>query len=116
MIDISGPKVSIPFSLFMLLSPWPTTSRESVLTRALIFMLAYRVMASKVFGLVLTTADIIVPTILFILLSPGMLLTIPQMSKGLFLSGQTNATAIVTHTLVFAIVFALARKTFPQYY
>ena len=129
MIDISSPKVSIPVSLFMALSPGLVlqlpdtkklctmdTSRSSVMFHALVFMLAYRVLASKIFGLVLTPADLIVPTVLFMVLSPGMLLTLPASSKGPFISGQTSVAAILTHALVFAVIFAFLRKNFPQYY
>lgn len=129
MIDISSPKVSIPVSLFMALSPGLVlqlpdttklctmeTSRSSVMFHALVFMLAYRILASKIFGLVLTPADLIVPTVLFMVLSPGILLTLPASSKGPFISGQTSVAAILTHALVFAVIFALLRKNFPQYY
>jgi hypothetical protein len=67
-------------------------------------------------GLVLTKSDLLVTTTLFILLSPGILLSIPPGSKGLFMSGQTSLTSAMVHTLVFALVFALLRKQFPQYY
>ena len=110
MFDISSPKVSIPVSLFMALSPGllvqlpdttkpftMDTSRTSVMFHALVFMLAYRILGSKI-------------------LSPGMFLTIPGSSKGPFVSGQTNVTAILTHALIFAIIFALLRKNFPSYY
>jgi hypothetical protein len=129
MFDISSPKVSIPVSLFMALSPGllvqlpdttkpftMDTSRTSVMFHALVFMLAYRILGSKIFGMVLTPADLIVPTVLFVVLSPGMFLTIPGSSKGPFVSGQTNVTAILTHALIFAIIFALLRKNFPSYY
>ena len=85
LIDITGKKVSIPTSLFLLLSPGlmsGRTSRHEVLMRALIALILYKLVSypSKI---TLTKADLIVPTILFILLSPGMLLTIPPGSKGL---------------------------------
>lgn len=48
---------------------------------------------------------IIAPVILFILLSPGLLLTIPPVGKKMFMSCQTSVTAVFVHALVFA--FAL---------
>ena len=42
--------------------------------------------------------------LLFILLSPGVLLTIPAGSKGLFGSGQTSFAAVVVHAVLFVIV------------
>jgi len=42
--------------------------------------------------------------LLFFALSPGVLLTIPPCSKGLFLSGQTSILAAAVHAVVFVIV------------
>ena len=41
-------------------------------------------------------------TLLFILLSPGFLLTIPPVGKKIFMSGQTSLTSVVAHALIFA--------------
>jgi len=127
MFDVTSPKVSTPVVLFALLSPGmllqlpPSsiknlnktlftgeTSPQSVLFHALVFLILYRLVA-KTMGLVLTQADLIVTTALFISLSPGMLLTLPG-GKG------TNPTAVLIHSLVFAVIFALLRKQFPLYY
>lgn len=43
--------------------------------------------------------------VLFILLSPGLLLTLPPVGKKIFMSCQTSTAAIFVHALVFA--FAL---------
>ena len=129
MIDITGPKVSIPTALFALLSPGLLlelpklkntlftghTSRQSVLFHALVFLIMYKLVA-RLYGIALRPTDLVVPTVLFMLLSPGMLLTIPPSSGGVFMSGQTSVVATLVHSLVFAIVFAFLRKTFPQYY
>lgn len=40
---------------------------------------------------------------LFFVLSPGVLLTIPPCSKGLFMSGQTSLIAAAVHAVVFVI-------------
>lgn len=127
MFDVTSPKVSTPVVLFALLSPGMLlqlppnsmknlnkalftgeTGPQSVLFHALVFLILYRLVAKKM-GLVLTQADLIVTTALFIALSPGMLLTLPG-GKG------TNPTAVLIHSLVFAVVFALLRKQFPLYY
>jgi len=42
--------------------------------------------------------------LLFFLLSPGVLLTIPPGSKGLFVSGQTSVLAAAVHAVVFVVV------------
>ena len=127
--DITSRKTSIPSALFLLLSPGiilrtdgykvafrdGLTGRKAVLFHALVFFLVFSIVA-KAMGLVLTKSDLLVTTALFIALSPGMLLTIPPGSKGLLTSGQTSLSSALVHTLVFAIVFALLRKQFPQYY
>ena len=46
--------------------------------------------------------------LLFFLLSPGVLLTIPPGSKGLFVSEQTSLLAAAVHAVVFVIVSHLA--------
>jgi hypothetical protein len=43
---------------------------------------------------------------LFIILSPGVLLTIPPLSRGLFMSGQTSLMAVVVHAIVFCLAYA----------
>lgn len=131
MLDITTQKVSVPTALFALLSPGVLlqipdkipfrnmnafmtgkTSRNAILVHAGVFALVYRLIAKQL-GLVLMPADLIVPTILFILLSPGLVLSLPSRNIS---SGQTNLTSVMIHTLVFAVVFALLRKTFPKYY
>jgi hypothetical protein len=87
----------------------------AVAFHALVFFLIYSLIA-KALGLVLTKTDLLVTTSLFLALSPGMLLTIPGGSKGLFMSGQTSTLSALTHTIVFALVFALLRKQFPTFY
>ena len=47
---------------------------------------------------------------LFFLLSPGVLLTLPAGSKGIWMSGQTSIAAALVHSLVFVIVLVLAKK------
>ena len=42
---------------------------------------------------------------LFILLSPGFLITLPPVRKGgLWMSGQTSVTAVLVHAVVFVVV------------
>lgn len=127
--DITSQKVSIPAALFLALSPGillrtdgtsvkfrnGLTGRTAVLFHALVFFLVYSLIA-KAMGLVLTRTDLVVTTVLFLVLSPGMLLTLPPGSKGVFTSGQTSPASALVHTVVFALVFALLRKQFPKYY
>ena len=127
--DITSQKVAIPAALFLALSPGiilrtdgtsikfrnGLTGRTAVLFHALVFFLVYSMIA-KAMGLVLTKTDLIVTTTLFLVLSPGMLLTLPPGSKGVYMSGQTSPASAIVHTVVFALVFALLRKQFPKYY
>jgi hypothetical protein len=60
--------------------------------------------------------NILIPVLLFILLAPGFILTIPPQSKGLIASGQSNLSSVLVHAVVFALIYFLLRKYFPQYY
>ncbi len=127
--DITSQKVTIPAALFLALSPGillrtdgtsiklrnGLTGRTAVMFHALVFFLVYSLIA-KAMGLVLSRTDLVVTTTLFLALSPGMLLTLPPGSKGVFMSGQTSPASALMHTIVFALVFALLRKQFPKYY
>lgn len=125
MIDITGPKVLFPALLFGLLSPGMLLSLPSlkfasgktcfqtVLIHAFVLALLYYVIAKFILKYSLTPADLIVPAILFIVLSPGVLVTIPP---GLWRSGTTGPLPVVVHTFVFALLFATLRATFPKYY
>lgn len=53
-------------------------------------------------------ANILVPVLLFIVLSPGVLLSLPP--------GASLLTQVLTHAVVFAVVYSGLRMTFPQYY
>lgn len=119
MLDVKTPKVCIPSALFALLSPgivvtlpsMKETLQKTVFFHGLVFMLVYRLVA-HLMNIVLEPADLLVPTVLFVLLSPGILITLPPTQDG----SPTSVEAVLTHSLVFAIVFALLRKVFPQYY
>lgn len=127
--DVTSPKVAIPASLFLALSPGVlltttgknvkfmnrSTSEMAIFFHALVFFLVFSLVA-RAMNLVLTQTDLIVTTVLFVVLSPGLLLTLPPGSKGVLRSGETSVAAAVTHALVFALVFASLRKQFPQFY
>ena len=127
--DITSQNVAIPAALFLALSPGVLvttagknvkfmngkTNQMAIFFHALVFFLVYSLVA-KVMGVVLTKTDLIVTTTLFLALSPGLLLTLPPGSGGVFRSGQTSLPAALTHAIVFAVVFALLRRQFPQFY
>ena len=126
---VTSPKVAVPAALFLTLSPGMflktdgtklsfknmSTDRMSVFFHGLVFFLVYALLA-KAMGIVLTKTDLLVTTILFMTLSPGMLLTLPPGKGGVFTSGETSQSAVIAHTVVYALVFALLRKQFPQFY
>ena len=127
--DLTSQKVAIPAALFLALSPGVLlttdgkkiafrngkTNQMAVFFHALVFFLVYSLIA-KAMGLVLTRNDLIVSTALFLALSPGLLLTLPPGSGGVLRSGQTSLNAALTHSIVCAVVFALLRRQFPQFY
>ena len=124
-IDIRAPKVLAPALLFAVLNSGlvffvqkngGNVLSGTLLVNALIFALIYFVLMKFVMKIPTTNADILVPLLLFIALTPGVLLTIPPGSKGLFMSGQTSPASVAVHTVVFALVFALLRKQFPKVY
>ena len=124
--DITSQKVAIPAALFLALSPGLIlktngssvsfgkmgTDKMSIFFHALVFFLVFSLVA-KAMGIALTKTDLLVTTTLFIALSPGLLLTMPP---GEFMSGKTSRGAILTHTVAFAVAFALLRKQFPKLY
>ena len=123
MIDITAPKVLVPTILFALLSPGLVLSLPpnsglliQVMFHALVLSLLSWVIIKFVFKFTLTPADLIVPAILFILLTPGVILTLPPNGGSIFFSGKTGLVPIMVHTLVFSIVWASTRGFFPQFY
>lgn len=122
--DVTSPKVLTPAILFGVLSSGMVFFMQKngnvfgsvLLVNALIFSLVYFLVAKFVLKRSLSRGDIIVPLVLFIALTPGVLLTIPPGSRGLFMSGQTSGPAVAVHTLVFALLFSLLRGAFPQFY
>jgi hypothetical protein len=52
----------------------------------------------------------VVLAVLFFLLSPGVLLTLPPVGKKIWMSGQTSCTAAFVHAIVFVGVLWLIRE------
>ena len=117
-MDITGPKILTPAILFALLSPGLLlrVGPSPVLVHALVLSLVYYLVAKFVLKVSLRPADLIVPAVLFVLLTPGVLLTIPPGNKGVIMSGQSSMLAVGVHTLVYALLFSFMRKSFAQYY
>jgi hypothetical protein len=124
-IDITSQKVFIPALLFAALNSGMVffvkknggnVFGPTLLINSLLFAVIYYVIMKFLLKKNMTRSDILVPIILYIILTPGVLLTIPPGSKGLLTSGQTSTSATAVHTLVYAIVFSLLRSKFPSYY
>ena len=47
----------------------------------------------------------LVPVLLFVLLSPGMLLTLPPVGRNIFMSQKTSLLAVLVHAVIFALVY-----------
>jgi hypothetical protein len=56
-----------------------------------------------------------VSAVLFFVLSPGVLLTLPPGGRGIFMSGQTSVLAALVHAVVFALVSQYAYTYFKSY-
>lgn len=103
--DLTGPKVLYPALLFVALKSFYKTDS---ITGALTFGILYFLLLKFVVRLTFKPADIAVGSALFYILSPGTFLSLPP--------GGSVMSVTATHTLVYAIVFAFLRATFPQYY
>lgn len=120
MIDITAPKVFVPAILFALLSPGLLVNLPpgaglltQTLFHALVFAILTWVVINFGFKFTMTSADMIVPALLFIMLTPGVILTLPP---GEFFSGNTGVVPVVVHAMIFSILFATLRGIFPQFY
>lgn len=115
MMDFTSPKVLVPAALFALLSPGvllslPSmkfasmeSSRTSILIHALVLAILYwAIVKLKLFKTTLTRADIIVPALLFALLSPPV--------------QRTSYAYVGISTILFILMFTVLRSKFPQYY
>ena len=49
-------------------------------------------------------------TVLFVLLSPGVLLTIPPIGGKLLMSGKTSVVAVLVHAVVFYVLLSMRRQ------
>lgn len=48
--------------------------------------------------------ELLTLTLLFIVLSPGLLLTLPPVGKSVFMSGKTSMVSVLVHAVVFYLV------------
>ncbi len=55
-------------------------------------------------------------TLLFVVLSPGVLLTLPPVGKNVFMSGKTSLVAVLVHAVVFYLVATYVLPFFTGVY
>jgi hypothetical protein len=53
---------------------------------------------------------LLVATLLFVLLSPGVLLTLPPVGPKIFMSGKTSLLAVLVHAVVFYVLLCYRRS------
>lgn len=53
---------------------------------------------------------LLLATLLFILLSPGILLTIPAIGGKTFMSGKTSLMAVLVHAVIFYLLLSMRRQ------
>jgi len=61
-------------------------------------------------------ANILVPVMLFVLLMPGVLFTVPQVAAPVNIPGLNVNNQVLAHAGVFAAVYFTLRTIFPQFY
>lgn len=62
-------------------------------------------------------SNVIMPTVLSVVLSPGMLLTVePSKMKVGFMDGKTSVESVLVHAVVLAVVYGGLRQSFPDVY
>jgi len=117
-IDIKSPKVFTPAILFTLAALLvPVGNKNALMMAAIGFTILNYIIITYFTNIkTMTTADVIVPVLLFLALMPGVLLTIPPGSRGLFMSQQSSTTADLVHGVVYAVVYAFLRGNFPSVY
>ena len=53
-------------------------------------------------------------TILFVLLSPGVLLTLPAVGKGFFMTNRTSTLSVFVHAVIFAAILYCANRYYEK--
>ena len=53
---------------------------------------------------------LLIAPLLFILLSPGVLLTLPPIGGKIFMSGKTSLIAVLVHAIVFYVLLSMRRQ------
>lgn len=57
---------------------------------------------------------LVLATLLFVLLSPGILLTLPPVGKQIFMSGKTSLIAVLVHAAVFYFALMYLKNNYSE--
>jgi hypothetical protein len=106
--DITGPKVLPPSLLFVVMSSGVV--KYGIAFNALLMIIALTFIFRYVLKITYKPADIIMPALLYGVIQPGNLFVVPAGEP------ESSPTVLVTHTFLFAIMFALIRVQFPSFY
>lgn len=106
--DITGPKVLPPTFIFILLASGIV--KYALPFNALLMTIALTIIFRYILRITYKPADIIMPALLYVVLQPGNLFTIPSGTP------ISDPTVLVTHTFLFSILFATLRIQFPSFY
>jgi len=104
MIDVSSPKVVAPAIGFALLQFVPLKTLPKVFMLPILQYIVFTFFIKRTY----TIADLLVPGVLFALLSPGVLFTFPP--------GANFVEAVIVHSIAFAVIFATLRIKFSRFY
>lgn len=117
--------VLLPAILFVLLSPGlilslpskaihsMATSPKSVAIHGALLALGLHLFGKYRAGVQLNKYDLLVPALLFIVLSPGLLFQLPP---GAWQSGSTSLASIAVHALLFALLYSWLRVKYADKY
>jgi len=105
-IDVTTPKVVIPTVLFAAfqLAPLPLDPIQKALASGILLYAVYSTVLNRTF----TKADIFAHVLLFLALTPGVLVTLPP--------GASFQEAVAVHSIIFSIVFSALRHYFAVYF
>ena len=107
MPDISGPKV-MPANVIFCLYSFGLLKEQTILFKMLLMTVTLTVIYRYILRLTYKPSDIVLPSVLYALLAPGNYFTLP---------GAVDSPAvIISHTIVYAFVFASLRNAFPAGY
>ena len=105
--DISGPKV-MPANIIFCLYSFGVLNHHPLVFRMLLMTVTLTVIYKYVLRLTYKPTDIILPSLLYPVFTPGYIFTLP--------GSEESPAVIISHTIVYAFVFASLRGVFTNGY